>query len=141
MTMNSVKKLVAVTCVSLFLVGGWASAVHAQAIHEGKLTGTVASEDQAVIPGATVEISSPALLSGREISHHDGNGTYLFLNLPPGRYKVTTSISGFKTVVQGEHRDLLGRHDDAECIAAGGRCRGDRQRGTLRDRSAIQDIQ
>ena len=100
MTMNSVKKLVAVTCVSLFLVGGWASAVHAQAIHEGKLTGTVASEDQAVIPGATVEISSPALLSGVKSATTTGNGTYLFLNLPPGRYKVTTSISGFKTVVQ-----------------------------------------
>ncbi len=64
MTMHSAEKLVAVTCVSLFLVGGWASAVHAQAIHEGKLAGTVASEDQAVIPGATVEISSPALMSG-----------------------------------------------------------------------------
>ena len=84
MTMNSVRKLVAVTCVSLFLVGGWASAVHAQAIHEGKLTGTVASEDQAVIPGATVEISSPALISGAKSATTTGNGTYLFLNLPPG---------------------------------------------------------
>jgi len=100
MTMNSLRKLVAVTCVLLFLVVGWASAVHAQAIHEGKLTGTVASEDQAVIPGATVEISSPALLSGVKSATTTGNGTYLFLNLPPGRYKVTTSISGFKTVVQ-----------------------------------------
>ena len=72
MTMHSAEKLVAVTCVSLFLVGGWASAVHAQAIHEGKLAGTVASEDQAVIPGATVEISSPALMSGARCRHHDG---------------------------------------------------------------------
>ncbi len=98
MTMNSAGKLVAVTCVSLFLVGGWASAVHAQAIHEGKLTGTVASEDHAVMPGATVEISSPALMSGTKSTITSANGTYLFLNLPLGRYTVVASIAGFKTV-------------------------------------------
>ena len=51
-------------------------------------------------PGRNRGNSSPALISGARSATTTGNGTYLFLNLPPGRYKVTTSISGFKTVVQ-----------------------------------------
>jgi hypothetical protein len=77
-----------------------ARSASAQAIHEGKLTGTVAGADHAVIPGATVEISSPALMPGTRSTTTSENGTYLFLNLPVGRYSVTTSIAGFKTVVR-----------------------------------------
>ena len=45
-------------CSSLFLVGGSAGSLRAQSIQEGKLTGTVVSEDRLALPGATVEISS-----------------------------------------------------------------------------------
>ncbi len=100
MTMHSARRLVAVACLELFLVGVCPAFVQAQAIHEGKLTGTVASEDHAVLPGATVEISSPALIAGTRSATTSENGTYLFLNLPLGRYTVTTSLSGFKKVVR-----------------------------------------
>lgn len=99
MIMHSGTKLVAATCLSLLFVGASAPPVRAQAIHEGKLTGTVAGEDQAVIPGATVEIVSPALMGPRS-TVSSANGIYVFLNLPVGRYTVTGSLSGFKTVVR-----------------------------------------
>ena len=100
MTKHSCLRVVTVTCCSLlsFILG--ATTVRAQAIHEGKLTGTVAGEDRAVIPGATVEISSPALMPGTRSAVTSENGTYLFLNLPIGRYTVKASLAGFKTIVR-----------------------------------------
>jgi outer membrane receptor protein involved in Fe transport len=77
-----------------------ASPVAAQAIHDGKLTGTVMSEDGAVLPGATVEISGPALLAGERTSTSSGRGTYVFLNVPVGTYRITASLDGFNTVLQ-----------------------------------------
>jgi hypothetical protein len=86
-------------CLSLLLVGVGVRSVRAQAILEGKLTGTVVSEDGATLPGATVEISSPALLGTRSATTST-KGTYFFLNLPVGKYTVTASRDAFKTVVQ-----------------------------------------
>ena len=86
-------------CLSLLLVGVSVSPVRAQAILEGKLTGTVTSEDGVPLPGATVEISSPALL-GTRTTTTSTRGTYVLLNLPPGKYRLTASRDAFKTVVQ-----------------------------------------
>jgi len=94
------RRLFAVACCSLFSLAVSATAVRAQAIHEGKLTGTVAGEDRIVMPGATVEVSSPALLGGTRSTTTSGTGTYVFINLPIGRYTVTASLSGFKTVAR-----------------------------------------
>ena len=65
---QSATKLVALVCFSLFLTALCARSMHAQAIHEGKLTGTVTQEDGAVLPGATVDISSPQLLGGKRLA-------------------------------------------------------------------------
>jgi hypothetical protein len=98
--MNIGRRLFVVACCSLFLLAVCATAVRAQAIHEGKITGTVTGEDQLVMPGATVEISSPAMLGGKKTAVTSGTGTYMFLNLPIGRYTVSASMSGFKTIVR-----------------------------------------
>ena len=100
MTKHSCLRVVTVTCCSLLSLILGATTARAQAIHEGKLTGTVAGEDRAVIPGATVEISSPALMPGTRSAVTSENGTYLFLNLPIGRYTVKASLAGFKTIVR-----------------------------------------
>ena len=84
----------------VFLVGLGARPVYAQAIHEGKVTGTVKSEDGAALPGATVVISSPALLAGTRTTTTSERGSYVFLNLPVGRYRLTVSRDAFKTVAQ-----------------------------------------
>jgi hypothetical protein len=83
-------------------VGGSAGILLAQSIQEGKLTGTVVSEDRLALPGATVEISSPALMIGTRSTTTSARGSYVFLNLPPGKYKLTASSGGFKTVSRGD---------------------------------------
>ncbi len=100
MRMPTGRMVVAVTCFSVLALGVCTAAARAQAIHEGKLTGTVTSEDRAVMPGATVEIASPAQMGGTRSVTTSADGTYVFLNLPPGRYTVTASMSGFKTVLR-----------------------------------------
>jgi hypothetical protein len=87
-------------CVCLLLVGVSVRSVGAQAILEGKVTGTVTSEDGVPLPGAAVQISSPALLAGTRSTTTSARGTYVFLNLPVGKYTVTASRDAFKTVVQ-----------------------------------------
>ena len=53
-----------------------------------------------MLPGATVDISSPQLLGGKRSAVTSGDGTYLFLNVPKGVYVVTTGLAGFKTIVR-----------------------------------------
>lgn len=98
--MHPGRRLLAVACCSLLLIGVCATGARAQAIHEGKLTGAVAGEDGLVMPGATVEVSGPALIGGPRTATTSRTGTYVFLNLPIGRYTVTAALAGFKTVVR-----------------------------------------
>ena len=88
-------------CTSVFLVGGGVGSLLAQSIQEGKITGTVVSEDRLALPGATVEISSPALITGTRSTTTSAKGSYVFLNVRPGKYKLTASSGGFKTVSRG----------------------------------------
>src|SRR5262249_24196380 len=88
------------------LLGLSARSVEAQAVHEGKLTGTVTSKDGAALPGATVVMASPALLAGNRTTTTSEEGMDMFLNLPPGRYRVTASRDAVKTVVQ-DNVDVL----------------------------------
>jgi hypothetical protein len=86
-------------CLCLLLVGVSVSSVHAQAVTEGKITGTVTSEDGAPLPGANVELTSPALL-GKRTATTTAGGTYVFLNVPPGKYQLTASRDAFKTIIR-----------------------------------------
>jgi Carboxypeptidase regulatory-like domain/TonB dependent receptor-like, beta-barrel len=64
----------------------------------GKLTGEVRDEQGAPLPGVTVEISSPSLMGGPRSQITTETGTYHFISLPPGTYKVVFSLSGFQKV-------------------------------------------
>jgi hypothetical protein len=46
-----------------------------------------------------VEISGPALLAGTRSTVSSENGSFFFLDIPIGKYKVTASMEGFKTAV------------------------------------------
>jgi hypothetical protein len=87
-------------CFSILLVGVGVGSLTAQAILDGKATGTVMSEDGAPLPGATVEVSGPSLLGGKRSTTTSASGTYVFLNLPPGTYTITASRDAFKTIVR-----------------------------------------
>ena len=64
------------------------------------LAGAVRDTSGAVLPGVTVEASSPALITKVRTSVTDAAGQYRIPDLPPGIYKVTFSLSGFTTVVR-----------------------------------------
>jgi hypothetical protein len=84
----------ATLCLALLGAGR----AQAQSIQEGKITGTVLSDDGLALPGATVEASSPALITGTQTATTSSRGTYILSNLSPGRYTVTATRDGFKTV-------------------------------------------
>lgn len=68
------------------------------------LRGTVTDPSKAVAPGAEVEIKNPA--SGFHASTKtDSNGAYEFLQIPPGRYTVTATMTGF--AIQTKEAELL----------------------------------
>jgi hypothetical protein len=62
---------------------------------EGQIAGTVRDGQNAVMPGVTVEVTSPALIEKLRTTTTDSNGQYRITNLPVGTYKVTFSLEGF----------------------------------------------
>ena len=69
------------------------AAVYAQA----SVTGVVKDTSGAVLPGVTVEASSPALIEKTRSAVTDGSGLYQIINLLPGTYTVTFTLTGFNT--------------------------------------------
>jgi hypothetical protein len=64
----------------------------------GTVAGTVKDPSGAVLPGVTVEATSPALIEKVRTTITDGSGQYQIVNLPPGVYTITFSLTGFSTV-------------------------------------------
>ena len=64
----------------------------------GTVAGNVKDASGAVLPGVTVEVSSPALIEKVRTAVTDGNGQYRIVNLPPGTYAVTFTLPGFSSV-------------------------------------------
>ena len=62
---------------------------------EGQIAGTVRDSSNAVMPGVTVEVTSPALIEKVRTAITDANGQYRITNLPVGTYKVVFTLSGF----------------------------------------------
>jgi carboxypeptidase family protein len=65
---------------------------------QGTLTGTVRDESGAVLPGVTVEASSPVLIEKVRTAVTDTNGQYRIPGLNPGTYTLTFRLSGFNLV-------------------------------------------
>src|SRR5687768_18184325 len=63
----------------------------------GRINGTVTDNTGAVLPGATVTATSPALIQP-QVQVTGADGSYRFLALPPGVYDVTFELSGFQNV-------------------------------------------
>jgi hypothetical protein len=65
---------------------------------QGSITGAVKDPSGAVLPGVTVEVASPALIEQTRQAVTDSNGNYRIVDLPPGTYSATFTLTGFKTV-------------------------------------------
>ena len=64
------------------------------------VAGIVKDASGAVLPGVTVEAASPALIEKTRTVVTDDRGQYQIVDVRPGEYKVTFSLTGFATVVR-----------------------------------------
>src|SRR5580765_7033679 len=64
---------------------------------QGSIAATVKDTSGAVLPGVTVEASSPALIEKVRSAITDEKGDYRILELRPGTYTVTFTLAGFST--------------------------------------------
>jgi hypothetical protein len=68
------------------------------AFAQAAITGVVRDASGAVLPGVSVEASSPALIEKVRTATTDSSGQYRIIDLRPGLYNVTFQLTGFSTV-------------------------------------------
>ena len=89
------RKFLAWGVVAAVLLGLTSRSVIAQ---NTGIAGLVRDTSGAVLPGVSVEASSPALIEKVRTVVTDGNGLYQVVDLRPGEYTVTFSLPGFSTI-------------------------------------------
>jgi hypothetical protein len=85
----------------------WLALVPASAYAQASITGLVKDASGAVLPGVTVEASSPVLIEKVRTAITDGTGQYRIIDLRSGTYTVTFTLTGF-TSVKREGIELTG---------------------------------
>ena len=95
--MNVLKITTLATVWSLLFLSGIA---HAQSSTTGAIGGTVRDTTGAVLPGVTVEASSPALIEKVRSVVTDDQGNYKIVDLRPGLYSVKFTLPGFGTFLR-----------------------------------------
>src|SRR3954468_1061793 len=70
-----------------------------QSLQVGTIEGKVVDQSGAVVPGVTVTLTSPVLVTPRT-NVTDAGGTYTFPSLPLGDYTASYELSGFKKVLR-----------------------------------------
>ena len=74
-----------------------AAAIPARAqVQTGSILVKAVDQQGAVVPGVTITITSPVLVSGSMTAVTDAGGTYRFPSLVPGTYEVKLELSGGK---------------------------------------------
>src|SRR5918996_5343453 len=72
----------------------------AAASAQSAIAGVVRDTSGAVLPGVTVEASSPALIEKARTATTNESGQYRVVDLRPGTYRVSFTLPGFATVVR-----------------------------------------
>ncbi len=93
MTRKALLLILGLTLGSLQAVG--------QVAITGQIRGTVTDASGSVLPNVSISAVSSALMSPRTTTT-DVAGNYLFASLPPGSYRLTYTVSGFRTEVQSD---------------------------------------
>jgi len=76
----------AVIALAVMAAPAWAQAT---------LSGVIKDSSGAVLPGVTVEAASPVLIEKTRTALSDGTGRYQIIDLRPGSYSVTFTLTGF----------------------------------------------
>jgi outer membrane receptor for Fe3+-dicitrate len=100
-------KAVAAAAILLMLFTGTALAQTT-----GRIVGKVVDTSGAALPGVAVNATSNSLQGARSTTT-DAEGNYRIPSLPPGRYVVSASLSGFKTAEQSSVEVGLDRTAEA----------------------------
>ena len=85
--------------VLAIVAAGLTAAPAAAQIQTGILIVRAVDEQGAVMPGATVTVTSPAL-PREAVGVTDTSGVYQVPGLPVGSYTIKTSLEGFKTLIR-----------------------------------------
>src|SRR3989442_1916871 len=67
---------------------------------QSAITGLIKDSSGGVLPGVTVEATSPALIEKARSVTSDSQGRYTIVDLRPGVYKVTFTMPGFSSFAQ-----------------------------------------
>ena len=91
MSQRLITKLLVLTLAAFAVAAGTARA-------QSAISGLVTDTSGAVLPGVTVEATSPVLIEKVRTTVTDGQGLYTLVDLRPGTYVVTFTLSGFTTL-------------------------------------------
>jgi hypothetical protein len=75
----------------------------------GSISGTVRDATSQVLPGVSVTLEGPSLVTAQVTTSSDA-GLYRFINLPPGTYDIRAELSGFQTITLQEIRVDIARN-------------------------------
>ena len=92
--MPAIRRFVVSACLILGVLTLLTSSVFGQAFY-GSIIGTVNDPSTAALHGAAVTLTNLGTDERRQVLT-DASGTYQFLNLLPGRYRVDVELAGFK---------------------------------------------
>ena len=129
--MRLLGKLLFLLCLCVVLRPGVASA-------QSTISGVVRDASGSVLPGVTVEATSPALIQKVRTAVSDGTGQYRITDLLPGTYRVTYDLPGFTRVVR-EGVELTG--SGVFTINADMRVGGVQETITVTGETPIVDVQ
>jgi hypothetical protein len=91
-----IRSLLAVTLAAV------AVPAFAQPAQTGTISGEVQDSSGAILPGATVTITSQDRGFARE-TVTDANGRYVFPAVPIGLYRITATLQGFQTAASSDN--------------------------------------
>src|SRR5207237_4034837 len=94
--------------VVAFISMGAVSLAVAQSVASGTIEGTVKDESNAVLPGVTITVTSPQLQVGQLVQVSDAAGSYKFVDLPAGTYRLKAELTGFTTSIREDLRLTVG---------------------------------
>lgn len=76
--------------------------------YRGNIYGRIVDPAKAPITGVSITVEGAAIM-GKRTTESEANGSYRFLYLPPGEYRVTYRTPGFKTLVYERETVELGK--------------------------------